>query len=76
MSNINLVIGGLITFVAGLILALLVVDTAATTGADAQMPSFASAKTINDILPTFFYIGLLVGGLGAMGVGTVRAIRG
>ena len=75
MQNIQLVIGGLVVFLIGLIVAGVVIDTAATTGANTNLTSFAGAGSINDLLVTIFYIGLLITGLGAMGVGMYRTVR-
>lgn len=75
-SNIYLVIGGMVVFIIGLIVAGVVNSIAETQGAAANINSFSGAKNLNDLLPTIFYIGLLVVGLGAMGIGASRAIRG
>lgn len=75
-SNIMLVIGGMMVFIIGLIVAGVVNTIASTQGAAANIGSFSGAQNLNDLLPTIFYIGLLVVGLGAMGIGATRAIRG
>lgn len=72
-GSIGLIVGGMLSFVAGLIIAGVVNATAATTGVAANIGSFTGAKSINDLLPTLFYIGLIVIGLGAMGLGAYRA---
>lgn len=76
MNNIQLIIGGMVLFIIGLIVAGVVNGIAASTGVAVNIGSFAGAKPINDLIPTLFYIGLMVGGLGAMGIGAVRQIRG
>mgnify|MGYP003153348884 CR=1 FL=1 len=74
-SDVQLIIGGLVIFVVGLILAGVVNSIAATTGVATNIGSFTGAKSINDLVPTLFYLGLMVGGLGAMGMGAVSAVR-
>ena len=75
-QNIFLVIGGMVVFIIGLIVAGVVNSIAATQGSASNIDSFSGAKNLNDLLPTIFYIGLLVVGLGAMGIGAVRTVRG
>ena len=72
-GNILLVVGGMVVFIVGLIVAGVVNSIAATQGVAANINSFSGAKNLNDLLPTIFYIGLLVAGLGAMGIGAVQA---
>lgn len=72
-QNIMLVVGGMVVFIVGLIVAGVVNTIASTQGAAANIGSFSGAQNLNDLLPTIFYIGLLVVGLGAMGIGAVRA---
>ena len=74
-GNIQLVVGGMMTFIIGLIVAGVVNTIAATQGTAANIASFSGAQNLNDLLPTIFYIGLLVIGLGAMGIGASRAVR-
>ena len=74
-NNILLVVSGMVVFIVGLIVAGVVNSIAATQGAAANIGSFSGAKNLNDLLPTIFYIGLLIIGLGAMGIGAVRATR-
>jgi hypothetical protein len=71
--NITLVIGGMVVFIVGLIVAGVVNSIASTQGAAANIGSFSGAKNLNDLLPTIFYIGLLVVGLGAMSIGAAGA---
>jgi hypothetical protein len=71
--NIGLVIGGMVVFIVGLIIAGVVNSIASTSGNEVVINSFSGAKNINDLLPTIFYIGLLVLGLGAMGIGAAGA---
>lgn len=66
LPSILAIVGGLVVFLVGLAFAVSVGDQAATAGADAQMGSFASAIAVNNQLPTIFYVGLLIGGLGLM----------
>lgn len=68
-GNIMLVVGGMVSFIVGLIVAGVVNSIASTQGSDATINSFSGAKNLNDLLPTIFYIGLLVIGLAAMGIG-------
>jgi hypothetical protein len=72
--NIQLVVGGMVVFIIGLIIAGVVNSIAATQGVAANIGSFSGAKNLNDLLPTLFYIGLLTVGLGAMGLGAAGAI--
>ncbi len=74
-GNIQLVVGGMIVFIVGLIVAGVVNTIAATQGAAANIGSFSGAQNLNDLLPTIFYIGLLVIGLGAMGMGAVGVVK-
>ncbi len=74
-QNIFLVIGGMVVFIIGLIVAGVVNSIAATQGSAANIGSFSGAQNLNDLLPTIFYIGLLVVRRGAMGLGAVREAR-
>ena len=65
----------MMVFIIGLIVAGVVNSIAATQGVAANIGSFSGAQNLNDLLPTLFYIGLLVIGLGAMGIGASRAVR-
>ena len=60
---------GMIVFVLGGALSSTVGDSFATAGADAQMGSFSNARSLNDLMPLIWYVGLMVLGLGAMGLG-------
>lgn len=73
-NNISLVVGGMVVFIIGLIIAGVVNSIAATQGVNANIGSFSGAKSLNDLLPTLFYIGLLIVGLGAMGIGAAGAV--
>ena len=75
MTNVQLMIAGMVLFIIGLIIAGVVNGIAATTGVDVNIGSFAGAGAINDLIPTLFYIGFMIGGMAAMGVGAVRAVR-
>ncbi len=75
-NNILMVVGGMVVFIVGLIVAGVVNSIAATQGGVANINSFSGAKNLNDLLPTIFYIGLLIIGLGSMGIGAMRAVRG
>ena len=68
-QNIGLIIGGMMSFIIGLIVAGVVNSIAATQGAATNIGSFSGAQNLNDLLPTIFYIGRLVVGLGSMGIG-------
>jgi len=59
-------LGGLLVFVMGLILSGIVIDTAASTGSNANTPSFTGVKSINDLSPLVFNFGLILLGLGLM----------
>jgi hypothetical protein len=74
-GNIQLVVGGMIVFIVGLIVAGVVNTIAATQGTAANIGSFSGAQNLNDLLPTIFYIGLLIIGLGSMGIGAARAVK-
>jgi hypothetical protein len=63
----------MVVFLIGLIVAGVVNSIAATAGVSGNINSFSGAKSLNDLLPTIFYIGLLVIGLGAMGIGAAQA---
>ena len=76
MNNVQLIISGMVLFIVGLIIAGVVNGIAATTGVAANIGSFAGAGAINDLIPTLFYIGFMVGGMAAMGIGAVRSVRG
>ena len=68
-KNIGMIIAGLLVFVLALIMAGIVVDTAATTGANANIGSFTGVRSVNDLFPLVMYFGGMLVGLGAMGVG-------
>lgn len=75
-SNLVLIIGGMLTFVFGLILGETVIDTSASTGTNANIGSFNGVQSINDLAPLAAYVAILVIGLGAMGLGGARAVGG
>ena len=71
--SVSLIIGGMVVFLIGLIIAGVVNSIASTTGVAGNINSFSGAKSINDLIPVIFYIGLLTVGLGAMGIGAAGA---
>ena len=71
---------GVLWIVIGLVLQATVLSTAATAGADANAPSFAGARSINDLVPLIYNMVVAVGaaaliGVGAYGMGK-RALAG
>ena len=74
-NGIMMLLGGLVIFVVGLILAGIVISTAATTGAVASVGSFTGVRAMNDLAPLLFYVGLIVLGLGLMIGGGLTAYR-
>ena len=66
MNALGAVLGGVVVFVVGLSLAATVLTAASTAGASTAMGSFSNAKSINDLLPLIFYVGLMVVGIGLM----------
>ena len=75
---VMLIVGGMLVFVLGLILAGIVDTTASSSGAAASIGSFAGTRAINDVFPLIFRFGLITIGLGLMvggGVGAYRQFR-
>ena len=68
-KQLGALIFGLIVFVVGGALSTTVGDSFATAGADAQMGSFSNARSLNDLMPLIWYVGLMILGLGSMGLG-------
>lgn len=69
-SRIIAIVAGVITLVIGLVLADVIVDTAATQGAAANLASFSGAKSLNDLLPLVYYAAVVMLGVGMIGIGT------
>ena len=67
--KIGLLIGGLLFLLLGLAFAPTLLSFAATSGADANIGSFSGTKSMNDLAPLIYYVGVIVGGLGSMSVG-------
>ena len=78
-GNLNIAIaalmGGLLVFVLGLILSGITIDTAATTGSNANIGSFTGVRSINDLVPLVFVFALVLIGLGLM-VGGAAGLAG
>lgn len=66
--------GGVLFMVLGLILAALVVSTAASP--PAEIGSFSGASGINDIIPLIFYFVIAGAGVGMIGIGIYRQVKG
>ena len=75
-SGVTQLFGGLLVFVIGLILAGIVIDTGATTGAKANIGSFTGVRSVNDLAPLVFVFAVIVLGLGLMVTGGVSAYKG
>lgn len=82
-GNMGLIIGGLLAALVGFLLVSVfagpILDNFATTGANANMPSFSGGKSFNDMFPLFYYIvglTLILGGLGVAGLGARNRLRG
>ena len=54
---------GMLTIVIGLILLNTVIDTASTTGSDAQIGSFTGTQSVNDLAPLVFASAVVAGGV-------------
>ena len=74
-APILVILSGLLALLIGTIFGGVLVDQSATTGADAQMGSFATAKTFNDLLPMIFFIALMIIGIGLMVGGGYSAYK-
>lgn len=81
-GNIGLIIAGLLGVLVGFLLVSVfagpIIDNFATSGANANLPSFSGGKSFNDMFPLFYYIfslALILGSIGVAGVGARRAFR-
>ena len=59
-------LGGMVVFLIGLILLGIVNTQAATSGSAANIGSFSGVRSLNDLVPLLFVVGILIGGLGLM----------
>ena len=77
MAKIGSIIGGVITIVIGLVLSNVVIETAATSGGNAAIGSFAGAASINNLIPLIYFTVIVMVGVGMIGLGvTGMAGRG
>ena len=67
-ARIVSIVGGVITLVIGLVLADVIISTAATSGGGA-IGSFSGAKSINDLVPLIYFTVIVMVGVGMIGVG-------
>jgi len=75
--RVGAIVGGVIALVIGMVLATTVNTQAASTGAAANIGSFAGAQSINDLIPLVYISSILLlgvslfalGGAGLAGIG-------
>lgn len=67
--------GGVLFLVFGLILADTILTQAASSGTNTNIGSFSGAQALNDLTPFIYYTVVVVGGLGAIGVGAFTGAR-
>lgn len=60
---------GLLLVVIGLILATIVIDTATTTGTNANIGSFTGVQSVNDLAPLVFISVVVIIGISLIGIG-------
>lgn len=70
------IFGGMLLVVIGLILSVVVIDTAATTGSDAQTPSFTGVRSVNDVVPLIFTGGIALLGMFIMVGSGIKFYKG
>ena len=63
------IIGGVLILVIGLVLADVILSTAATSGGGDTIASFSGAKAMNDLIPLVYYASLVTISLGLIGGG-------
>ena len=68
-QNISLLIGGLLFMVLALAFAPTLLSFAATAGSGGHVGSFSGVRNMNDLIPLTYYMGVVIGGLTAMGIG-------
>lgn len=68
-TRIISIVAGVITLVIGIVLADVIISTAATQGADANIGSFSGAKSLNDLVPLVYYAAVVMLGVGMIGIG-------
>ena len=68
-ANLSLLIGGLLFMVLALAFAPTLLSFAASAGSSGQVGSFAGVRNMNDLIPLTYYMGVVIGGLVAMGIG-------
>ena len=69
-QRVGAILGGVIFLVVGLILSGTVLTQAETSGKDVSIGSFSGARDLNDILPMLYYVMLVTGLIGGVGIGT------
>lgn len=81
-SRIVLIILGLIGILVGFLLVSIfagpIIDNFATSGENANLPSFSGGKSFNDIFPLFYYIHailLIIGSAFTAGIGVRGLVR-
>ena len=67
-ARIVSIVGGVITLVIGLVLADVIISTAAASGGG-SIGSFSGAKSINDLIPLIYFTVIVMVGVGMIGVG-------
>lgn len=69
-GRIVAIIAGVLTITIGLVLGTIVVDQAATAGADTgKIGSFAGARSIMNLVPLIYYTAIVMLGVGMIGIG-------
>ena len=69
IPKLSLLIGGLLFMVLALAFAPTLLSFAATAGSDGNVGSFSGVQNMNDLVPLGYYMGVVIGGLTAMGIG-------
>lgn len=69
--SIAAIVGGVLTIVVGLVLSTTILSQAATSGASANIGSFAGAQALNDLIPLIYYAVVVLIGVSMMGLGAL-----
>lgn len=75
-QNFILIAVGFVLVVFASVMSRIVIDTAATTGAQANIGSFSGTRSMNDLTPFVIQGAVVLIGVGMMGVGAFKAFKG
>lgn len=75
-SAFVMVATGFILIVFGSVMSRIIIDTASTTGSQANIGSFTGTRSLNDLVPFVVQAALVLLGVGLMALGGVKLWKG